>query len=99
MTIGGARRFIRRTLVLARAEVLHIVRDRATLVQIIVMPLVQLLLLSNVATFAVRSTPTYIVDFDHSSLSRGLVTRLGASGLFHFIGASAAPAAGERALL
>ena len=49
---AGIRMFIRRTLVLAKAEVLHVVRDKATLVQIIVMPLVQLLLLSNVATFA-----------------------------------------------
>jgi ABC-2 type transport system permease protein len=93
------RRSLRRIRFLARAEVLHVVRDRATLVQIIVMPLVQLLLLSNVATFAVRATPTYVVDLDRSEASRGLVTRLGASGLFRVVGASASSDAAERALL
>ena len=48
---------MRAILFLARAEVLHIVRDRATLVQILVIPIVQLLVLSNAATFDVRDTP------------------------------------------
>ena len=93
------RRSLRRALFLARAEVLHVVRDRATVAQILVMPLVQLLVLSNVATFAVRATPTYVVDHDHTSVSGGLVTRLTASGLFHVVGASASPDSAERALL
>ena len=71
---------MRRILFLARAEVLHVVRDRATLAQVLVMPIVQLLILSNAATFQVSDTPTYVVDFDRSSLSRGLVTRFRASG-------------------
>lgn len=96
---GGFRSFVRRTLVLARAEVLHVVRDRATLVQIIVMPLIQLLILSNVATFAIRQSPVYVVDFDRSSVSRGLVTRLAASGLFDIIGQSASPSAANDAML
>ncbi len=58
------------------------VRDRATLAQVLVMPIVQLLILSNAATFQVSDTPTYVVDFDRSSLSRGLVTRFRASGHF-----------------
>jgi hypothetical protein len=49
--------FVRHTLVLARAEVLHVLRDRATLAQIIVVPLVQLLILSSATTFAIRETP------------------------------------------
>jgi ABC-2 type transport system permease protein len=97
--VESARGFFRRTLVLARAEVLHVVRDRATLVQIIVMPLIQLLILSNVATFAIRQSPVYVVDFDRSSASRGLVSRLGASGLFNIVGQSASPAAADDAML
>ena len=97
--VGGLRRFLRRTMVLARAEVLHVVRDRATLAQIIVMPLVQLLILSNVATFAIRQSPVYIVDFDRSSASRGLVNRLGASGLFDVVGQSASPGEADDAML
>ena len=68
------------TLVLARAEVLHVVRDKATLVQIIVMPLIQLLLLSNVGDVRDQASPAYVVDYDHTSTSRGVVERLGASG-------------------
>jgi ABC-2 type transport system permease protein len=97
--VGSARGFFRRTLVLARAEVLHVVRDRATLAQIIVMPLIQLLILSNVATFAIRQSPVYVVDFDRSSASRGLVSRLGASGLFNIVGQSASPAVADDAML
>ena len=96
---AGVRMFIRRTLVLARAEVLHVIRDKATLVQIIVMPLVQLLLLSNVATFAIRQSPVYVVDFDRSSTSRGLVSRLSSSGLFNIVGQSASPTLADDAML
>jgi ABC-2 type transport system permease protein len=91
--------FVRRTLVLARAERLHIVRDRATLMQLVVIPIVQLLVLSNVATFAIRRSPMWVVDYDHSSASRGLVDRLGASGLFSVVGQSASPDAANDAML
>ncbi|HEU4643399.1 MAG TPA: ABC transporter permease [Gemmatimonadaceae bacterium] len=90
---------LRRILVLARAEVLHVVRDRATLAQLIVVPLVQLLVLSNAATFAIRATPAYVVDFDHTSTSRGLVSRLGSSGYFRIVGESSSPEAGSEAML
>ncbi len=96
---GGIRRFIRRTLVLAHAEVLHVTRDRATLLQIIVMPLVQLLILSNVATFAIQRSPVYVVDDDRTSTSRGLVSRLGASGLFDVVGRSSSPDSANEAML
>ena len=90
---------MRRILFLARAEVLHVVRDRATLAQVLVMPIVQLLVLSNAATFQVSHTPTYIVDFDRSSLSRGLVTRFRASGHFLITEQSASPELADEALL
>ncbi len=66
---------MRRILFLAHAEMLHVVRDRATLAQVLVVPIVQLLILSNAATFQIRNTPTYVVDLDRTSASRGLVTR------------------------
>ena len=91
--------FIRRTLVLARAEVRHVLRDRATLAQVLVIPLVQLLVLSNATTFAIRRTPMWVVDYDRSSESRGLVDRLGASGFFHVEGESMAPGAANDAVL
>jgi ABC-2 type transport system permease protein len=93
------RAFVRHTLVLARAEVLHVVRDRATLVQIIVLPIIQLLILSNVATFAIKQSPVYVVDADRTSTSRGVVRRLGASGLFNIVGQSASPDSADDAML
>jgi len=97
--VSALRGFARRTLALARAEVLHVIRDRASLVQIIVLPLVQLLVLSNVATFAVKRSPVYFVDFDRSATSRGIVSRFAASGLFDIVGQTASPAAANEALL
>ena len=90
---------MRRILFLAHAEVLHVVRDRATLAQVLIFPLVQLLILSNAATFAIRDTPTYVVDLDRTSVSRGLVERLTASGHFRVLGASASPDLANGALL
>ena len=90
---------MRRILFLARAEVLHVVRDRATLAQVLVMPIVQLLVLSNAATFEVSHTPTYVVDFDRTSLSRGLITRFRASGHFRVDEQSESPDRASDALL
>jgi ABC-2 type transport system permease protein len=90
---------MRRILFLARAEVLHVVRDRATLAQVLVMPVAQLLVLANAATFQVTNTPTYVVDLDRSSLSRGLVTRFRASGHFRVDAQSVSPELASEALL
>ena len=94
---GGA--FVRRTLALARAEVLHVRRDRAMLVQITLVPLIQLLMVSNAATFEIKRTPAYVVDFDRTSTSRGLVSRLESSGLVDVVGASGSPDASNDAML
>lgn len=80
---------MRQILYLAQAEVLHIVRDRLLLAQVLIVPVVQLLVLSNAATFEIRRTPIYIVDLDRTGLSRGLVSHLGASGHFRIVGADA----------
>lgn len=80
---------MRRIFFLARAEVLHIVRDRTTMAQILVMPLLQLLVLVNAATFIVSNTPAYVIDQDRTATSRGLISRLAASGQFDIVGVSA----------
>ena len=90
---------MRRILFLAHAEVLHVIRDRATLAQVLIFPIVQLLILSNAATFAIRDTPTYVVDLDRTSVSRGLIEQLTASGHFRILGASASPDLADEALL
>lgn len=76
---------MRRILFLAHAEVLHIARDRILLAQTLIVPMVQLLILANAATFEIRNTPIHIVDHDRSAASRRVVSRLGASGHFDIV--------------
>jgi ABC-2 type transport system permease protein len=47
----------------------------------------------------VRETRAVVVDFDHSEASRGVVTRLAASGLFEIVATTPSPAAANDALL
>ena len=89
---------MRRILFLAWAEVLHVARDKATLAQVLVVPVVQLLILSNAATFAVNNTPTAIVDLDRTAVSRGLTDRLRGSGHFRIVDAAASPDGAARGL-
>jgi ABC-2 type transport system permease protein len=90
---------MRRALILAWTEVLHVVRDRATLAQVLLIPFIQLLVLANAATFEIRDTPLYVVDQDHTSVSRGLITRFAASGDFGIVGASPSPEVANERLL
>ncbi len=80
---------MRRILVLARAEVLHILRDRTTMAQVLIIPILQLLVLTNAATFVIRDSPVYVVDQDRTPASRGLISRFAASGHFDIVGSSA----------
>jgi ABC-2 type transport system permease protein len=90
---------MRTVLFLVWKEYLHVARDRATLVQVLAIPVIQLLVLANAATFSVRATPLYLVDLDRSSVSRQLVSRFQASGYFQFVGASASIERAGNALL
>ena len=90
---------MRRILFLAQAEVLHIVRDRVLLAQVLAVPIVQLLILSNAATFQIRNTPIYVADFDRTSISRGLTSRLAASGHFQIVNTVPSLDAANEALL
>lgn len=84
---------------LIRKELLQIRRDRGILGMLIAMPILQLLILSNAATFEIRRTKMYVVDFDRSAVSTGIVQRLAASGLFEAKAASASLARANDALL
>jgi ABC-type multidrug transport system permease subunit len=89
---------MRRIFFLARAEVLHIVRDRTTMIQILVLPVVQLLVLVNAATFVIRNTPMAVVDHDRTSTSRGLINRFAASGHFDVERAASETSANDKLL-
>jgi ABC-2 type transport system permease protein len=84
---------------LLRKEFLQIFRDRTMLRMMIVVPVIQLLVLSNAATFQVRRAEMYVVDLDGSSASRGLVERLAASARFLPAGRSASMELANEALL
>jgi ABC-2 type transport system permease protein len=90
---------LRRALFLAHAELLHVVRDRATLAQVLLVPMVQMLILANAATFEIRNTRTWIVDLDRTVASRGLVNRFAASGHFDIVGSDPSLAAADDALV
>ena len=67
---------------LLRKEYLQIFRDRLMVVQMLLLPCIQLAILANAATFEVKNARLAVVDEDHTSSSRGLVNRLVASGRF-----------------
>src|SRR3954470_16397886 len=90
---------MRRILFLAHAEILHVVRDRATLAQALVVPIVQMLVLGNAATFEIRNTPTWIVDLDRTPASRGLINRIAAFGHFEIVGTASSSAVADESLL
>src|SRR5262245_38890999 len=76
---------MRRVFYLAQAEVLHILRVHILVAQVLVVPVVQLLILSNAATFEIRNTPIHVVDLDRTSASRGVVNHLAANGHFSIV--------------
>ena len=90
---------MRRALFLAHAELLHVVRDRATLAQVLVVPMVQILILANAATFEIRGSEMWVVDFDRTTASRGLISRFAASGHFDVVGTTPSLDAANDALL
>jgi ABC-2 type transport system permease protein len=84
---------------LLRKEFLQIFRDKVMLRQMIMMPFIQLLLLSSAATFEVKRADLFLSDYDHSTMSRGLVERLTGSRRFEVVGASASSEDATDALL
>jgi len=84
---------------LLRKEFQQVLRDRAMVRLLLVLPAVQLLILSNAATFQIRHADLYLVDQDRSTVSRGVVDRLRASGRFRVVGASGSMRRADRALL
>jgi len=66
-------------------EFRQIFRNKGMLPLIFVLPLMQLLILSNAASFEVKNIKFGYVDNDHSSTSRALISKFEASGYFNGI--------------
>ena len=84
---------------LLRKEFLQIFRDPALVRMLFMIPVVQLLVLSNAATFEVKRARMYVVDHDASTMSRGVVDRLAASGRFARAASSGSVSLGDDALM
>jgi ABC-2 type transport system permease protein len=75
--------------VLLEKEFLQIRRDPVILRMLLVMPMIQLIILANAATFEVKSSNLWVVDQDRTPTSIGLVERFVATGRFAVVGRSA----------
>jgi len=84
---------------LVRKEFLQIFRDRTTVFQIFMIPVVQLLVLANAATFDVRQIAMMVVDEDRTTVSAGLVQRLEGGRQFSVLRYQPSDAGVDQALL
>ena len=66
-------------------EFKQIFRNKSMLPIIFIMPLIQLLILANAATFDIKNIKFAYIDNDHSSVSRSLVEKFNASDYFDVI--------------
>jgi ABC-2 type transport system permease protein len=66
-------------------EFKQIFRNKGMLPIIFVMPFIQLLILSNAATFDIKNIKFSYIDNDHSTYSRDLISKFEASKYFHVI--------------
>nr|HPN31399.1 ABC transporter permease [bacterium] len=69
-------------------EFKQIFRDKGMLPLIFVMPLIQLIILTNAATFEVKNISFYAVDYDNSPISREIISKYNGSPYFDFYGSS-----------
>jgi ABC-2 type transport system permease protein len=90
---------VRTIFFLVRKEFLQIFRDRTTVFQIFMIPVVQLLVLANAATFDVKQVALLVVDEDHTTVSAGLVQRLEAGRQFRVVRYTSSDAGVDQALL
>ncbi|HEY8257433.1 MAG TPA: ABC transporter permease [Gemmatimonadales bacterium] len=84
---------------LVRKEFLQIFRDRTTVFQIFMIPIVQLLVLANAATFEVKRVAMLVVDEDRTTISTGLMQRFGAGKQFRIVRYLPSDAGVDQALL
>ena len=76
---------MRTILFLLQKEFIQIFRNRTMLPIIFVVPIVQLLILVNAATFEMKNINLAVVDNDHSAMSRGLISHFEGSPFYTII--------------
>jgi len=78
----GASRIMNTLLALIRKEFIQIFRNKVMLPIIFIMPLIQLLILANAATYELKNVDIVVVDQDRSAASRQLKQAFVAGGFF-----------------
>jgi len=68
--------------IILKKEFLQIFRNKAMIPLIFFLPVIQLLILSNAATYEIKNIRFNVVDFDHSQFSRELISKFTASNYF-----------------
>lgn len=86
-------------LFLVRKEFLQIFRNKGMLPIIFVMPIIQLVVLSNAADFEIQNLKLFLIDHDQTSTSRLLRSKFEGSNYFQVTGYSYNPEEGEEVLL
>lgn len=71
---------------LLQKEFRQIFRNKAILIMVMVMPVMQLLVLPLAANYEVRNINVAVIDNDHSSYSQKLISKITASGYFKLTG-------------
>jgi ABC-2 type transport system permease protein len=83
---------------LIQKEALQVLRDRVMLFQILVIPIIQLLIMVNAATFEVRQADVHLVDNDRTQVSRRIADAFRASNYFAITERSFSVEAGNESL-
>lgn len=73
---------MRNTFLIIQKEFRQIFRNKQIVAAMIFMPILQLLILANAATFEMKNLRIFIVDKDFSSLSRNISSKFSASNYF-----------------
>lgn len=73
---------MRTILIILNKEFLQVIRNKAMIPLIFFLPVIQLLILSNAATYEIKNIKFNVVDFDQSHFSRDLVSKFTASNYF-----------------
>ena len=76
---------MRRLLFIIQKEFIQIIRNKAILPMMTVLPIIQLIVLSFAATNEVKNVRISLVDQDHSSISRLLIGKIQASDRFTLV--------------
>lgn len=90
---------MRTILYILQKELLQIRRNKLILPMLFGMPILQLIILGHAANFEVKHLNLLLIDKDHSSLSRQLISKFSSSDYFNIVNTTFDPAEGNEMLM